>query len=111
MTLSELAEIDSDFANAIKMLVIKSSIDGAASLPMAELVNMLNRLGFAASGQESGIRDYIATIKNKNPDMVADVNDDEVMFATMPTGTDTEEENQDKVSDMALKQARKELGL
>lgn len=111
MTLNELAEIDSEFANAIKMLIIKSSIDGATSLSMSDLANMLDRLGFSASGQEAGIRDYIVTLKNRNPDLVADVNDDEIMFSTMPKGSDTEQQSADDVKQMALKQARKKLGL
>lgn len=111
MTLNELAEIDTDFANAIKMLVIKANLDGNTTLPMNDLVDMLNRLGFAATGQEAGIRDYVATLKNKSSDMIADVSDDEIMFTTMPKSTDSDEESEDDVKRMAVKQARKELGL
>lgn len=93
------------------MLVIKSNLDGAATLPMGDLVNMLNRLGFSATGQEAGIRDYIATLKNKNSDMIADVNDDQVMFTTMPKDANAEEQSGEEVKRMAVKQARKELGL
>lgn len=111
MTLSELASIDSDFADAIKMLLVRANLEGAATVPMSELVAMLDRLGFSAQGQERGIRDYIATIKNKNSELVADVNDDEVVMTTMTSPDSEAEENEEEVSKMALKQAKKALGL
>lgn len=111
MTLSELSQVDSDFANAVKMLVIKAHMDGQASLPMGELVSMLSRLGFAAQGQEASIRDFIVSLKNKNADLVSDVNDKEVMLTTIPTGAEDGEANAEKVNQMAIKKARQELGL
>jgi hypothetical protein len=111
VTLSELASIDNDFAEAIKMLLVRANLEGASTLPMADLVDMLDRLGYSAQGQERGIRDYIATVKNRNPSLVADVNDDEVIMTTMTSPEDESEENEDKVSKMALKQVRKAMGL
>lgn len=111
MTLSELSQVDNDFANAVKMLVIKAHMDGQANLPMGQLVNMLSKLGFAAQGQEAGIRDYIVSLKNKNADLVADVNDKEIMLTTIPTGSEDGNANAEKVSQMAIKKARQELGL
>lgn len=111
MTLSELASIDSDFADAIKMLLVRANLEGKATLPMPELVSMLDRLGYSAQGQERGIRDYIATIKNKNSELVADVNDDEVIMTTMTSPEADTEQNEKEVSNMATKQARKALGL
>ncbi len=112
MTLSELAAIDNDFADAIKMLLVRANLEGRANIPMPDLISMLQRLGYSAQGQERGIRDYIATVKNKNSDLVADVNDDEVIMTTMTsTGDEESAKNAEQVSKMATKQARKELGL
>lgn len=111
MTLSELSQIDNDFAQAVKMLVIKAHMDGRASLPMNELVSMLSRLGFAAQGQQSSIKDFVVSLKNKNTDLVADVNDKQVMLTTIPTGAEDGEANAEKVNQMAIKKARQELGL
>lgn len=111
MTLSELASIDSDFADAIKLLLVRANLEGVSKLPMAELVDMLDRLGYSAQGQERGIRDYISTIKNKNADLVADVNDDEVIMTTITAPEDAAAENEKEISQMAIKQARKSLGL
>lgn len=111
MTLSELASIDSDFADAIKMLLVRANLEGKATLPMPELVDMLDRLGYSAQGQERGIRDYISTIKNKNSELVADVNDDEVIMTTMTSPEDEADQNAEEVTKMATKQARKSLGL
>lgn len=111
MTLSELSQVDTDFANAVKMLVVKAHMDGKANLPMAELVGMLSRLGYSAQGQESSIRDFIVGLKNKNSDLVSDVNDKEVMLTTIPTDAEDSEANADKVKDMAIDKARKALGL
>lgn len=111
MTLSELASIDSDFADAIKMLLVRANLEGTSILPMSDLVTMLDRLGYSARGQERGIRDYIATVKNKNSDLVADVSDNEVTMTTMTSPDEESEENAEKVSKMALKQVKKDMGL
>jgi len=111
VTLSELASIDSDFADAIKMLLIRANLEGTSILPMSDLVSMLDRLGYSASGQERGIRDYIATVKNKSPDLVADVSDDEVTMTTMTSPEEESDDNAEKISKMALKQVRKAMGL
>lgn len=111
MTLSELASIDSDFADAIKMLLVRANLEGTSTLPMSDLVSMLDRLGYSASGQERGIRDYIATVKNKNSDLVADVNDDEVIMTTMTSPEEQSDENEKEIEKMALKQAKKATGL
>jgi hypothetical protein len=111
VTLSELSQIDSEFANAVKMMVVKSHLDGKATLPMAELVGMLSRLGFSAQGQESSIKDFVIGLKNKNSDLVSDVNDKEIMLTTIPTGNQDADANADQVKKMAIKKARQELGL
>lgn len=113
MTLLELANFDQNFANAVKMLIIKGQSDGKAKIPMDELVNSLNRMGFSAGGQVDAIRGLIATFKAKNNDLVADVNNKEVTLTTVPTA-DTEEKAEDnkiQVNKDATAQARKDLGL
>lgn len=111
MRLSEITSIDSDFANAIKMFLIRASLDGKDTLPMEELVDSLSKLGFQSRGQETGIRNYITTLKNKNPDLVSDVNDTDIILTTMPSDPGDAEENEDKVDDMALKNAKADLGI
>lgn len=113
MILLELASVDTEFANAVKMLVIKAQNDGLAKLPMQNLIQSLNKMGFSATGQVDAIRGLIATFKAKNNDLVADVNNKEVIITTMPDAdtADQAEENKVKVNKSATKQARKELGL
>lgn len=113
MVLSELAAIDKNFANAIKMLIIKNQNDGVAKIPMNAMVDQLNRMGFSAAGQVNAIRGLIATFKAKNNNLVADVNNNEIILTTVPSA-DTEaqaEENKNKVSKDAISQARKDLGI
>ena len=113
MTLLELANFDKNFANAVKMLIIKGQNDGVAKLPMQKLVNDLTRMGFSAAGQVDAIRGLISTFKAKNNDLVADVNNDEVILTTIP-GADTEDQaahNKVKVNKDAISQARKDLGI
>lgn len=95
------------------MLLIKAQNDGLAKLPMADLVQRLNRMGFSATNQVDAIRGLISTFKAKNNELVADVNNDEVMLTTIPSA-DTEdqaEKNKEIVDKDAVKQARKDLGL
>jgi hypothetical protein len=111
--LSELASFDKNFANAIKMLIIKGQSDGVAKIPMQELVQKLNNMGYSAAGQVDAIRGLIASFKVKNNDLVSDVSNNEVILTTVPTA-DTEEQaaqNKEKVSKDAIGQARKDLGI
>jgi hypothetical protein len=111
--LSELSSVDNSFANAVKMLLIKGQNDGLAKMPMADLVQRLNRMGFSATNQIDAIRGLISTFKAKNNGLVADVSNDEIMLTTVPTA-DTEdqaEKNKEIVDKDAVKQARKDLGL
>jgi len=111
--LSELVTADTNFAKAVKMLVIKAQNDGLSTLPMQDLINNLNRMGFSATNQVNGIRGLIATFKGKNPNLVADVNNDQVILTKTPSA-DTEkqaQQNKEKVGKDAVKQARKDLGL
>ena len=113
MVLSELATVDKNFANAIKMLIIKNQNDGVAKIPMNDMVDQLNRMGFSAAGQINAIRGLIATFKAKNNNLVADVNNNEIILTTVPSA-DTEaqaEENNNKVNKDAISQARKDLGI
>ena len=113
MILLELSSVDNSFANAIKMLLIKGQNDGLAKMPMADLVQRLNRMGFSATNQVDAIRGLISTFKAKNNDLVADVNNDEIMLTTVPSA-DTEdqaEKNKETVDKDAMDQARKDLGL
>ena len=113
MVLSELATVDKNFANAIKMLIIKNQNDGVAKIPMNVMVDQLNRMGFSAAGQINAIRGLIATFKAKNNNLVADVNNNEIILTTVPSA-DTEaqaEENKNKVNKDAISQARKDLGI
>lgn len=113
MTLLELASFDKNFANAIKMLIIKGQSDGVAKIPMHKLVTDLSRMGFSAAGQVDAIRGLISTFKAKNNDLISDVNNDEVTLTTVPSA-DTEdkaEQNKITVSKDATAQARKDLGL
>jgi mRNA-degrading endonuclease HigB of HigAB toxin-antitoxin module len=111
--LLELSSVDQSFANAVKMLLIKGQNDGVAKLPMQELVQRLNRMGFSASNQIDAIRGLISTFKAKNNDLVADVSNNEIMLTTMPTAdtVDQSEKNKETVGKDAVKQARKDLGL
>ena len=113
MILLELSSVDQSFANAVKMLLIKSQNDGVATLPMQELVQRLNKMGFSASNQIDAIRGLISTFKAKNNDLVADVSNDKIMMTTMPTADtqDQAEKNKETVGKDAVKQARKDLGL
>lgn len=113
MILLELSSVDNSFANAIKMLLIKGQNDGLAKMPMADLVQRLNRMGFSATNQVDAIRGLISTFKAKNSELVADVNNDEIMLTTVPSA-DTEdqaEKNKETVDKDAMDQARKDLGL
>lgn len=113
MTLLELASVDTSFANAVKMMIIKGQNDGVAKMPMSELIDNLNKMGYSASGQVNAIRGLISTFKAKNNDLVSDVSNDEITLTTVP-GADTADQaqyNQKKVSADATKQARKDLGL
>jgi hypothetical protein len=113
VVLSELATVDKNFANAIKMLIIKNQNDGVAKIPMNVMVDQLNRMGFSAAGQINAIRGLIATFKAKNNNLVADVNNNEIILTTVPSA-DTEaqaEENKNKVNKDAISQARKDLGI
>lgn len=95
------------------MLLIKGQNDGLAKMPMVDLVQRLNRMGFSATNQVDAIRGLIATFKAKNNDLVADVNNDEIMLTTVPSA-DTEdqaEKNKETVDKDAMDQARKDLGL
>jgi hypothetical protein len=111
--LSELASFDKNFANAVKMLIIKGQNDGVAKIPMKDLVQNLNRMGYSASGQVDAIRGLIATFKAKNNDLVADVNNDEITLTTVPSADtqDQAEQNKVKINKDATAAARKELGL
>lgn len=113
MILSELASFDKNFANAVKMLIIKGQSDGLAKLPMKDLVQKLNNMGYSATGQVDAIRGLIAAFKAKNNNLVADVNNNEVILTTVPTA-DTEDQamqNRVKVNKDAISQARKDLGI
>jgi hypothetical protein len=113
VVLSELASVDKNFANAVKMLIIKNQNDGVAKIPMNDMVNQLNQMGFSAAGQVNAIRGLIATFKAKNNNLVADVNNNEIILTTVPSA-DTEaqaEENKNKVNKDAISQARKDLGI
>jgi hypothetical protein len=113
VTLLELDSFDKNFANAIKMLIIKGQNDGLAKIPMHKLVTDLSRMGFSAAGQVDAIRGLISTFKAKNNDLISDVNNDEVLLTTVPSA-DTEdkaEQNKISVSKDATAQARKDLGL
>ena len=113
MVLSELASFDKNFANAVKMLIIKGQNDGLAKIPMSDMVGQLNQMGFSAAGQVNAIRGLIATFKAKNNNLVADVNKNEIILTTVPSA-DTEaqaEENKNKVNKDAISQARKDLGI
>lgn len=95
------------------MLIIKAQSDGLTTIPMNQLTGNLNKMGYNASGQVDAIRQLISTFKAKNNDLVADVNNDQVMLTTVP-GADTEEKTQqdkEKVSSDAVSQARKDLGI
>jgi len=113
VTLSELATFDKNFANAVKMLIIKGQNDGVAKIPMTDLVQKLNRMGYSASGQVDAIRTLISTFKAKNNSLVADVNNDEVTLTTVPSADtqDQAEKNKIQVNKDATAAARKELGL
>jgi hypothetical protein len=112
VTLSELSSVENDFASAVQMLLVKAHMDGRTSLPMADLKTMLNRMGYSASGQGDGIRNLIVGIKNKNPDLVADVNSNEVILTNIPNAdADTSKKNAEKVSNVATSKAMKDLGL
>ena len=113
MILLELSSVDQGFANAVKMLLIKGQNDGLATIPMKDLVQQLNKMGFSAGNQTNAIRGLISTFKAKNNDLVADVNNNDIRLTTVPTA-DTEDQaaqNQETVSKDATKQARKDLGL
>lgn len=113
MILLELSSVDQGFANAVKMLLIKGQNDGLATIPMKDLVQQLNKMGFSAGNQINAIRGLISTFKAKNNDLVADVNNNDIRLTTVPTA-DTEDQaaqNQETVSKDATKQARKDLGL
>jgi hypothetical protein len=113
VVLSEIASFDKNFANAVKMLIIKNQNDGVAKIPMNDMVDQLNRMGFSAAGQVNAIRGLIATFKAKNNNLVADVNNNEIILTTVPSA-DTEaqaEENKNKVNKDAISQARKDLGI
>jgi hypothetical protein len=113
VVLSEIASFDKNFANAVKMLIIKNQNDGVAKIPMNSMVDQLNRMGFSAAGQVNAIRGLIATFKAKNNNLVADVNNNEIILTTVPSA-DTEaqaEENKNKVNKDAISQARKDLGI
>ena len=95
------------------MLLIKGKNDGVAKMPMQSLVQSLNKMGFSASGQIDAIRGLISTFKAKNNNLVADVNNNEIMLTTIQTA-DTEdkaEENKVKINKDATAAAKKELGL
>lgn len=95
------------------MLIIKNQNDGVAKIPMNDMVDQLNRMGFSAAGQINAIRGLIATFKAKNNNLVADVNNNEIILTTVPSA-DTEaqaEENKNKVNKDAISQARKDLGI
>jgi hypothetical protein len=111
--LLELSSVDNSFANAVKMLLIKGQNDGLAKMPMTDLVQRLNKMGFSATNQVDAIRGLISTFKAKNNNLVADVNNDEIMLTTVPTADtqDQAEQNKEVVGKDAVKQARKDLGL
>lgn len=113
MKLLELTSFDNEFANAVKMLVIKGQSDGLTTIPMKQLVGDLNRMGYSASGNVDAIRQLISTFKAKNNDLVADVNNDAVILTTVPTADnkDKAQQNKEKVSKDAVSQAQKELGI
>lgn len=95
------------------MLIIKAQSDGMTTIPMKQLTGDLNRMGYNATGQVDAIRQLITTFKAKNNDLVADVNNDQVMLTTVPTQDDEDKQQQDKekVGSDAVSQARKDLGL
>lgn len=95
------------------MLIIKGQSDGLAKLPMNDLVQKLNNMGYSATGQVDAIRGLISSFKAKNNNLVADVNNNEVILTTVPTA-DTEDQaaqNRVKVNKDAISQARKDLGI
>jgi hypothetical protein len=95
------------------MLIIKGQNDGVAKIPMSDMVDQLNRMGFSAAGQVNAIRGLIATFKAKNNNLVADVSNDEIILTTVPSA-DTEQQaqqNKEKVNKDAISQARKDLGI
>jgi hypothetical protein len=113
VNLLELTSFDTEFSNAVKMLIIKGQNDGLTSIPMKQLTSDLSRMGYNASNNVDAIRQLISTFKAKNNDLVADVNNDQVMLSTIPSA-DTEKQaaqNKEKVSKDAVGQARKALGL
>jgi hypothetical protein len=111
--LSELASVDTSFANAVKMLLIKGQNDGVAKMPMQDMIQRLNKMGFSASNQVDAIRGLISTFKAKNNDLVADVNNNDIMLTTVPTAdtADQAEQNKEVVGKDAVTQARKDLGI
>lgn len=113
MILLELSSVDQSFANAVKMLLIKGQNDGMAKMPMQDMVQRLNKMGFSASNQIDAIRGLISTFKAKNNDLIADVNNNEIILTTAPTADtiDQAEQNKEIVSKDATAQARKDLGL
>ena len=113
MILLELTSFDNEFSNAVKMLIIKGQNDGLTTIPMNQLTSDLSRMGYNASNNVDAVRQLISTFKAKNKNLVADVNNDQVMLTTMPTADNQDKVKQDKekVSKDAVGQARKALGL
>lgn len=92
-------------------MVLKAHLDGQSTLPLDSLINSLTKLGFSAAGQQQGIRNFIVAMKNKNPDLIADVSNQEIVLTTMPSAEEDQQDNADKVNNMARKYSRQELGL
>ena len=113
MILLELTSFDNEFSNAVKMLIIKGQNDGLTTIPMKQLTSDLSRMGYNASNNVDAVRQLISTFKAKNKNLVADVNNDQIMLTTMPTADNQDKVKQDKekVSKDAVGQARKALGL
>lgn len=113
MTLLELVKADQDFANAVKMLIIRGQNQGQAKIPMKDMIASLNKMGFSASGQVNGIRELVSTFKAKNDKLIADVNDDEITLTTVPSADtqDQAEQNKMEIGKDATAAAMKELGL
>lgn len=111
--LFELVKSDLGFSNAVKMLIIKGQNDGAAKLPMKDLINSLNKMGFSASGRANSIRQLVAVFKTKNNNLIADVNNDMITLTTVPSADtpDQAEQNKADVSATATAAAMKEIGL
>lgn len=94
------------------MLIVKANAQGRDVIPMSELQQTLARLGYNAAAQPSALKNFIVALKNKFGNLVADVNDTEVVLSKLPDPEEEETEKQeDDVKQQATANARKALGL